>query len=436
MPAHPTRNTQGSKSRNCAIPTSFMGVEVPDRARVKAKGRDKLTRREDTPPSVIEVIAWKMDVNDPVDTPGVGGQPGQPTLTPVEAAPVDVTSPNKKDIKSIKDHLHHLEIDLCVLKEQSVMIQNRVDATNTAHLTKFKHFGLDLAKVVKDIKECNESLAVSSRLRDEFHELEDGVQEHITKLEECLNGVKKLHEGLVDIKQAVMAMREIINLEESARHQCPTADNQDLQFKWELLLDNHNILRHQFDCLARMIMNSSNMVPPWIAEQRTAEVTSASVKHWLSHLMDAGKAAIPEAFSAKTLELAQYRIDRCAGPSAAVAALLWSTLDFLTIAWEMTGAKGCLPSTSTSTTLRLYNTLQPVVRHAIITLAHAPGGWAFDSQSQILATNDLTSFLNKLVLSSGIKELSIALGEPFLGFAKNTHNRWLPTLSYGSQYSR
>ena len=147
--------------------------------------------------------------------------------------------------------------------------------------------------------------------------------------------------------------------------------------------------------------------------------------------MDAGKAAMPEAFGAKTLELAQHCIDRCAGPSAAVAALLWSMLDFLTIAWEMTGAKGCLPSTSASTTLCLYNTLQPVVRHAIITLAHAPGGWALDSQSQILTTNDLTSFLNKLVLSSGIKELLIALGKPFLGFAKNTHDRWLPTLSYG-----
>ena len=201
MPVHPTRNAQGSKSRNCAIPTSFMGVKVPNHARVKAKGRDKLTRREDTPPSVIEVIEvimWKMDVDDPVDAPGVGGQPGQPTLTPVEAAPVDTTSPNKNDIKSIKDHLHHLEIDLRVLKEQSVMIQNRADATNTTHLTKFEHFGLDLAKVAKDIKECNKSLAVSSRLRNEFRELEDGAQECIAKLEECSNRVKKLHEGLVD----------------------------------------------------------------------------------------------------------------------------------------------------------------------------------------------------------------------------------------------
>ena len=164
---------------------------------------------------------------------------------------MDATSPNKNDIKSIKDHLHHLEIDLHVLKEQSVMIQNRADATSAAHLTKFEHFGLDLAKVAKDVKECNESLTVSSRLNDKFCELEDGAQECIAKLEECSNGVKKLHEGLVDIKQAVMAMHEIINLEESARHQCPTADNQaDLQFKWELLLDNHNILRRQFDCLA------------------------------------------------------------------------------------------------------------------------------------------------------------------------------------------
>jgi hypothetical protein len=56
---------------------------------------------------------------------------------------------------------------------------------------------------------------------------------------------------------------------------------------------------------------------------------------------------MPDTFGAKALDLAHHCINSCTSSSAAIAAVLWAVLDFLTIAREMTTTRG-LDSVSSS----------------------------------------------------------------------------------------
>jgi hypothetical protein len=98
----------------------------------------------------------------------------------------------------------------------------------------------------------------------------------------------------------------------------------------------------------------------------------------------------------------------------------------------MTTTCGLGNTSSSLMVLRLYNILQPVTRHALVTLAHAPGGWAHDSQSQIVTMNELIKYLNRMILSAQIKGLSVTHGEPYTGFNDTACHRWLPALAYGA----
>ena len=283
-----------------------------------------------------------------------------------------------------------------------------------------------------DLATCQVGIDKNDQLRAGLRELEDHAEMRLSLLQECSTTVRSLHDSLDNLRKGVATLREVVEADSASAHECPSeSDVSEVHFKFDLLLDNHNTLRRQFDCLARMVTNGGNLAPAEMLELHSKEVTSATARHWVSHIVDAAKSAMPGTFGAKALELAHRRIDSCTSSSAAIAAILWAVLDFLTIMHEMTSTHGLDNKASSQSVLQFYNAIQPVTRHALVTLALVPGGWAHDSHSQILATNELSQFLARLTLLASVEGLAVLPGEPYTGFNQTSHDRWLPALAYG-----
>jgi len=351
-------------------------------------------------------------------------------------APVDQMEADSKTIAIRLDDLHariqELENGLCEAREWSVSARNQTNVTRALCLPRLERLSQEVAAAARDISQCQAAGDDNRELRAEISELEHRAEDRLSMLQDCSTAVRGMHDDLAELKSGIVTLREVVEADNASNHECQNASEvSDVRFKFDLLLDNHNTLRRQFDCLARLVTNGRNLAPSIMTETRTREVTSASARHWVSHIVDVAKSAMPDTFGAKALELAHHRINNCTSSSAAIAAIVWAVLDFLTIAREMTNTRGLNKTSSSFSVLRLYNVLQPVTRHALVTLALAPGGWAHDSRSQIQATNELTQFLSKLALLSDIKGLTVSPGEPYTGFSNTSRDRWLPALAYG-----
>lgn len=148
--------------------------------------------------------------------------------------------------------------------------------------------------------------------------------------------------------------------------------------------------------------------------------------------MDVAKLAMPNTFSTKALDLAHCWINKCMSTTTVIAAVIWSVLDFLTIASKMNTIQGLDCSTTSLAVLHLYNVLQPITHHALVTLTLAPGRWACNSRIQVAATRELSQYLMQTILRTNVKGVSLSLGKPYTGFGQTTHDCWLPALTFGS----
>jgi hypothetical protein len=207
---------------------------------------------------------------------------------------------------------------------------------------------MDMGAVVRDLAKCQAGANENRELRAGINELEHPAEDRLSMLQECSTAVRGMHDGLDELRQGIATLRKAVEVEGAPSHECQnTSDISEVRFKFDLLMDNHYMLRRQFDCLARMVTNGGNLTPPVMTESRSHDVTSALACHWVSHIVDVAKSAMPDTFSAKALELAHHRIENCSSSSAAIAAIIWSVLEFLTIAREMTTTRG-LGDTSSS----------------------------------------------------------------------------------------
>ena len=351
--------------------------------------------------------------------------------------PVNQMEANSNAIATRVNDLHtrvqELENGLHETSSWSVSALNQANVTRALCLPRLERLDLDMAAAARDIGVCKAKNDENRELRAEVSELGHNAEGRLAMLQECSASVKDMHGSLGELKSGIATLREVVEADNASSHECQNSgDVHEVRFKLGLLLDDHNTLRRQFDCLARLVTNGRNLAPSIMTETRSRDVTSASARHWVSHIVDVAKSAMPDTFGAKAVELAHHRINDCTSSSAAIAAILWAVLDFLTIAREMTTMRGLDDTSSSFSVLRLYNVLQPVTRHALVTLALAPGGWAHDAQSQIQATNELFRFLSKLTLLAGVQGLTVSHGEPYTGFNRTSRDRWLPALAYGA----
>ena len=337
------------------------------------------------------------------------------------------------EIEELRLRLSRLEDRVVETKEQTVDARNQTNATRLLCIPRLNRIDMDLAEVTRDLARCKACVEENHDLHIGLAEVEDGAEERLSKINDCLTELRSFHNRLDELGDGLSSLRRTVENERVPPHECQgTSEVSELKFRFDLLLDNHNILRRQFDCLARMATNGHNLSPVILSEARPQVVTSESARHWVSHLMDVAKSAMPDAFGAKALDLAHHRINECTSTTSAIAAILWSVLDFLTIASEMSTMQGLDRTTTSLAVLRLYNVLQPITRHALVTLALAPGGWAHDSRMQTVATRELSQYLTQTILRANIKGVSLSLGEPYTGFDQTARDRWLPALTYGS----
>ena len=93
-------------------------------------------------------------------------------------------------------------------------------------------------------------------LHQRLNELKKDAEKCLDTLGKCSEAVRKLHEGLVELKTTVRTTWEIMMQEEEIQHECIGIGKvNEMRFQLQLALDNHNVLRRQFDCLACMVTN-------------------------------------------------------------------------------------------------------------------------------------------------------------------------------------
>ena len=181
---------------------------------------------------------------------------------------------------------------------------------------------MDLAEVTCDLVKCKACVDENHDLHIGLAEVKDGAEERLSKLNDCLTELQSFHNRLDELGNGLSLLRKTVEIKCVPPHKCQgNSKVSKLKFRFDLLLDNHNILCHQFDCLAQMITNH-NLSPIVLSEARPQTVTSESARHWVSHLMDVAKSAMPNTFSAKALDLAHHQINECTSTTSAIAAIL------------------------------------------------------------------------------------------------------------------
>jgi hypothetical protein len=205
----------------------------------------------------------------------------------------------------------------------------------------------------------------------------------------------------------------------------------DLKTKLDLLLDGHYNLARRFDHMARIVPIIHDVPVAPSLEHYPPRIVAAVTQHWLTHVLEAAKPLLPGIYNFRLFEFWRDTVTNVVTTSAATAAMLRVAIDLVAHASQSVGANSLESSTGPRFALRLYSLIYPTIRNALISIAQMPGPWCRDSKAQRQATDELKSFLIKLVLDANLNNVSVTLGDPFIGFAKTPNDRWLPTIQWG-----
>lgn len=96
---------------------------------------------------------------------------------------------------------------------------------------------MDLATVMHDLMKCKACVDENHDLHVGLAEIEDGAEDHLLKLNDCLIGLRCLHTNLDELRNGLSSLRETVKSECVPLHECQNnSEISKLKFRFDLLL--------------------------------------------------------------------------------------------------------------------------------------------------------------------------------------------------------
>jgi hypothetical protein len=327
-----------------------------------------------------------------------------------------------------------LDADLANAKDELAAIRDRTHLEQAQQWRMLGTINARLDHMAHGIDECQKRIVSGESLAASLDQAAQNSVERTEALCECTDLLQKSNRRLANIRLMLSSIGEVDEWVEWQKQKEDSDDGgktAELKFRMEMLMNSHKALQRQFDNFARIMMGSEDFASINAAGSYPPDIMPSSVKHWISHLIDAAKQVMPGAYTPKIVDNLQQQVTDCNTTSAAVATILWAIKDLAIVASTTAALATDDKLAGPRAALQLYSAVYPVARHAIVALSLMPGPWTRNSPVQIAATTNLKEYLDKMVAEAKVEEVYAIDGEPYTGFGDTARDRWLPLVVYG-----
>jgi hypothetical protein len=304
---------------------------------------------------------------------------------------------NKDDeqLRALQDQLDALVTEIALQKGRSEMLELLMDDANQAID--------DQDHRISGISGELDNMKKSGKWKPDW----TMVEKRLGKMEERLKSVPNLDLGKLKMKRG------------------------QLGFRMTMIADKQVDTERKIDSLSKLLNMVNESQEEATNEGYSPGIMASVAQHWADHVMDVARVLVPPV-PENFCEALSQTMNNVATVSAAAAAVLNLAIDLI----SLTASAYPLDNTvkAPRAAIRLYSAIYPILRSALMDIGRLPGPICRDDTERLRATVDLRLTLEQMARDAEVVDLTVGIGEPFLGMTNGEKDRWLPEICIGKYH--